>query len=91
LCPAHSPRRSASAARGDAAVDVFEREPLFGETDELATMQAALCTPHLGYVTMEEWDLQFRDVFAQVNAFDDGTPVNVVNPEVLTGGALRPR
>ena len=76
---------------GRAAVDVFEHEPLFGETDELATMQAALCTPHLGYVTMEEWELQFRDVLAQVNAFDDGTPVNVVNPEVLTSGALRPR
>ena len=53
------------------------------------TLDAALCTPHLGYVTMEEWELQFREIFAQVNAFDVGTPRNVVNPEVLTSVALR--
>jgi D-3-phosphoglycerate dehydrogenase len=76
---------------GSAAVDVFEREPLFGETDELATMEAALCTPHLGYVTMEEWELQFGEVFAQVSAFDSGTPSNVVNTEVLTSERLRRR
>lgn len=74
---------------GRAAVDVFDREPQFGQLDELVTLDAALCTPHLGYVTMEEWELQFREIFAQVNAFDVGTPRNVVNPEVLTSVALR--
>ena len=76
---------------GQAAVDVFEHEPQFGSTDELATMDEALCTPHLGYVTIEEWELQFRDVFAQVNAFDAGMPTNVVNPEVLASESLRGR
>ncbi len=37
-----------------------------------------MCTPHIGYVTREEWDLQFADVFDQVNAFARGAPINVV-------------
>lgn len=68
---------------GGAAVDVYEREPLFGETDELVAIDGTLCTPHLGYVTTEEWELQFDEVFAQVVAFAGGQPRNVVNPEVL--------
>ena len=43
-------------------------------------MENVLCTPHIGYVTVEEWDLQFTDVFDQVNAFAAGKPINVVNP-----------
>ena len=42
-----------------------------------------MCTPHIGYVTREEWDLQFGDVFDQINAFERGVPTNVVNPEAL--------
>ncbi|HLK45882.1 MAG TPA: NAD(P)-dependent oxidoreductase, partial [Acidimicrobiales bacterium] len=76
---------------GRVAVDVFEDEPLFGRTDELATLPGALCTPHLGYVTTEEWELQFSTVFDQVNAYAAGSPVHVVNPEVLASPALRPR
>lgn len=74
---------------GAAAVDVFDREPLFGETDPLATMPNVVCSPHVGFVTREELDLQFTDVFAQVVAFDRGAPTNVVNPEVLA--TRRPR
>jgi D-3-phosphoglycerate dehydrogenase len=43
-------------------------------------MDNVLCTPHIGYVTHEEWELQFADVFDQINAFAAGAPVNVVNP-----------
>ena len=46
----------------------------------LLNMDNVLCTPHIGYVTVEEWDLQFTDVFDQVNAFAAGKPINVVNP-----------
>ena len=42
-----------------------------------------VATPHIGYVTVEEFDLQFSDVFDQINAFADGSPINVINPEVL--------
>ena len=68
---------------GMAAIDVFEDEPLLDVRHPLLAMENVVCTPHIGYVTREEWDLQFADVFDQVNAFADGAPVNVVNPEVL--------
>ena len=43
------------------------------------------CTPHIGYVTREGWDLQFSDVFDEINAYAIGAPINAVNPEVLSG------
>jgi D-3-phosphoglycerate dehydrogenase len=42
-----------------------------------------VCTPHLGYVSREEYELAFTDIFDQINAYAAGRPVNVVNPEVL--------
>ena len=68
---------------GMAAVDVFEDEPVRDTSDPLLNMENVLCTPHIGYVTREEWQVQFSDVFDQINAFDAGSPINVVNPEVL--------
>ena len=68
---------------GMAAVDVFETEPLLDPHDPLLTMDNVVCTPHIGYVTLEEWDVQFGDVFDQVNAYAAGTPINVVNPDAL--------
>jgi D-3-phosphoglycerate dehydrogenase len=76
---------------GRAALDVFDREPLFGETDDLATLDATVCTPHLGYVTTDELELQFADVFDQIVSFGAGAPTNVVNPEVLGSPSLRMR
>ena len=69
-----------SGRPGMAALDVFEQEPLRDPSHPLLTMDNVLCTPHLGYVTHEEWELQFADVFDQINAFAAGTPINVVNP-----------
>ena len=63
---------------GIAAVDVFDEEPLREPADPLLTMDNVLCTPHIGYVTHEEWDLQFADVFDQINAFAAGAPINVI-------------
>jgi D-3-phosphoglycerate dehydrogenase len=51
-------------------------------THPLLTMDNVVCTPHIGYVTREEWDVQFSDIFDQINAFEAGSPINVVNPEV---------
>jgi D-3-phosphoglycerate dehydrogenase len=64
-----------------AALDVFEQEPLRDQAHPLLAMDNVLCTPHIGYVTREEWELQFADVFDQINAFADGAPINVVNPD----------
>ncbi len=74
---------------GSAAVDVFDSEPLTDPGDPLLQLDNAICTPHLGYVTREEWELQFSTVFDQINAFAAGAPTNVVNPEVLD--RTRPR
>jgi D-3-phosphoglycerate dehydrogenase len=68
---------------GMAAVDVFEEEPLRNPDDPLLNMPNALCTPHIGYVTAEEYELQFSDIFDQIVAHDGGAPINVVNPDVL--------
>lgn len=69
---------------GMAAIDVFESEPMRDVTHPLLAMNNVVCTPHIGYVTREEWELQFADVFDQINAFDAGSPINVVNPEALS-------
>ena len=66
-----------------AAVDVFEDEPVRGPTHPLLTMDNVVCTPHIGYVTRDEWEMQFADIFDRVNAYTAGNPINVVNPEVL--------
>lgn len=68
---------------GMAAVDVYEDEPLIDPSHPLLAMDNVVCTPHIGYVTREEWELQFSDIFDQVNTFSAGAPTNVVNPDVL--------
>ena len=69
---------------GMAAVDVYEHEPLLDPADPLLTLPQVVCTPHIGYVTQDEYELQFSDIFDQVAAYAAGQPINVVNPEVLT-------
>jgi D-3-phosphoglycerate dehydrogenase / 2-oxoglutarate reductase len=68
---------------GMAAVDVFEQEPLRDPTHPLLTMDNVISTPHIGYVTRDEYEIQFSDVFDQILAYADGHPINVVNPAVL--------
>ncbi len=74
---------------GMAAVDVFEREPVTDPDHPLLGLDNVVCTPHIGYVTVDEWEIQFADVFDQINAFAGGAPINVVNPAVL--GRMRPQ
>ena len=67
---------------GMAAVDVYEEEPV--ETvPPLLMMQNVVCTPHIGYVTRDEYEIQFNDIFDQIVFYCAGTPINVVNPQVL--------
>jgi D-3-phosphoglycerate dehydrogenase len=69
---------------GIAAVDVFDEEPVIDPDNALLKLDNAICTPHLGYVTREEWEVQFSDIFDQVNAFATGLPINVVTATGLT-------
>jgi D-3-phosphoglycerate dehydrogenase len=66
---------------GMGAIDVFETEPLTDPDDPLINHPHVVSTPHIGYVTYEEFDLQFSDVFDQINACAAGAPINVINPE----------
>jgi D-3-phosphoglycerate dehydrogenase len=68
---------------GMAAIDVYEEEPLRDPGHPLLTMDNVVCTPHIGYVTRDEYEIQFSDVFDQIVAYAEGRPINVVNPVVL--------
>jgi D-3-phosphoglycerate dehydrogenase / 2-oxoglutarate reductase len=68
---------------GMAAVDVFEDEPMRDTAHPLLNMPNVVCTPHLGYVSRDEYELQFTDIFEQITAYAAGNPINVVNPEVI--------
>jgi len=68
---------------GMAAVDVYEREPLLDAADPLLQLPNVVCTPHIGYVTREDYELAFTDIFEQILAYQRGTPINVVNPAAL--------
>ncbi|MFK7870621.1 MAG: D-2-hydroxyacid dehydrogenase family protein [Roseobacter sp.] len=65
-----------------AAVDVFDHEPLTDIAHPLLTNPNVLATPHIGYVTEDEFDLQFSDIFDQINAYSEGAPIDMINPEV---------
>jgi D-3-phosphoglycerate dehydrogenase len=74
---------------GMAAVDVFEEEPVTDPSHPLLTMDNVICTPHIGYVSRDEYQTQFSDIFEQIIAYDSGRPINVVNPDVLCNETLR--
>lgn len=65
-----------------AAVDVYDAEPLRDTRHPLLAHPNVLPTPHIGYVTEDEFDLQFADIFDQINAFASGAPIHMINPEV---------
>src|SRR4029078_13238718 len=64
---------------GMAAVDVYDEEPVTDVRHPLPTMDNVICTPHLGYVSREEFELQFSDIFDQITAYAAGNPINVIN------------
>jgi D-3-phosphoglycerate dehydrogenase len=74
---------------GMAAVDVYEEEPLRDTAHPLLNMPNVVATPHLGYVTHEEYETQFIDIFDQIVSYCAGEPTNVVNPQVLESANRR--
>jgi D-3-phosphoglycerate dehydrogenase len=66
-----------------AAVDVFEEEPMVDPRHPLLKMDNVVATPHLGYVTRDEYQLQFTEIFDQVTAYAAGAPMNVINADAL--------
>jgi D-3-phosphoglycerate dehydrogenase len=74
---------------GMAAVDVYEKEPLRDVNDPLLNMDNVVCTPHIGYVTRDEYELQFTDIFDQIVDYAAGKPSNVVNPDAIGNARQR--
>jgi len=68
---------------GLAAVDVYEQEPMRDAAHPLLALPNVVATPHLGYVTHEEYETQFSEIFDQILAYAAGSPINVINPEAL--------
>lgn len=68
---------------GAAAVDVYEEEPVLKARHPLLRMKNVVCTPHLGYVERDGYEILFGNAFDQVLAYLAGRPINVVNPQVL--------
>jgi D-3-phosphoglycerate dehydrogenase len=67
---------------GMAAVDVYEEEPVTDARHPLLALDNAICTPHIGYVTRDEYEVQFTDIFDQILAYAAGSPINVVNQPI---------
>ena len=64
-------------------VDVFDEEPVRDTGHPLLQMENVVATPHIGYVSRDEYEIQFADIFDQITAYAAGTPIHVVNPDVL--------
>ena len=68
---------------GYAAVDAYEEEPVLDGAHPLLGLDNVVCTPHLGYVEKDTYELYFGVAFDNLNAFVAGSPKNIVNPEML--------
>jgi D-3-phosphoglycerate dehydrogenase len=67
---------------GLAALDVFESEPIL-QGHPLLRMENTVCSPHIGYVEQDTYELYFRAAFENILAFRNGQPTNIVNPDAL--------
>jgi len=67
---------------GLAAVDVFETEPIL-QGHALLRLESCICTPHIGYVEQDSYEMYFGAAFDNVVNFIKGTPTNIVNPGAL--------
>ncbi|HAJ11270.1 MAG TPA: 3-phosphoglycerate dehydrogenase [Comamonadaceae bacterium] len=67
---------------GMAAIDVFESEPIL-QGHALLRLENCICTPHIGYVEQDNYEILFSSAFDNVVNFIKGTPTNVVNPGAL--------
>jgi D-3-phosphoglycerate dehydrogenase len=68
---------------GQAAVDVYEHEPIVDGNNPLFKLDNVLCTPHLGYVEKGKYEVMYTAAIDQLLSFAAGKPINVANPEVL--------
>ncbi|MBK9109677.1 MAG: D-2-hydroxyacid dehydrogenase family protein [Saprospiraceae bacterium] len=64
-------------------VDVYENEPIYDRNHELLNINNVICTPHLGYVEENTYELYFSKAFENIVNYMNGNPTNIANPETL--------
>ena len=69
---------------GYAAVDVYEQEPIVNGDHPFLSMPNVLCTPHLGWAEWTNFELYFREAFEQIVLFEQGGPLRLANPDVVS-------
>lgn len=67
---------------GMAAVDVFESEPIL-QGHPLLRLENAICTPHIGYVELDNYELYFSAAIDNVVHYINGSPTHIINPDAL--------
>ena len=72
----------AAGRPGRLAIDVFDVEPFTDTNDPIITHPNVISTPHIGYVTEDELNMQFSDIYDQINAYADGAPIHMINDGV---------
>ena len=60
-----------------AGLDVFEKEPL-PENNKLRFLPNALLTPHIGYVTAENYNIFYNQMIESLEACVNGKPIRVI-------------
>jgi len=73
-----------SGRPGRLALDVFDVEPFHNTDDPVINHPTVISTPHVGYVTEDELNMQFTDIYEQINAFSDGSPIHMINETVFS-------
>lgn len=68
---------------GTAAIDVFDQEPITQKNEPLVTHPNVVATPHIGFVTEDEYEIQFSDIYDQIVEYAKGQPIHMINPEVF--------
>lgn len=61
-------------------LDVYEEEPILDPNFALLHDERVVCTPHIGYVEKNSYELYFRVAFENVLRFLEGNPTNIANP-----------
>ena len=60
-----------------AGIDVYEKEPL-SEGNKLRFLPNALLTPHIGYVTAENYNIIYTQMIEDLEACTNGKPIRVI-------------
>jgi len=71
---------------GRLALDVFDEEPFTRVNDPVVNHPNVISTPHIGYVTEDELNMQFADIYEQINAYATGSPIHMINESVWSNG-----